>query len=254
MIVRPDGDSWLLITQPEHAALSAHLMRAWQAEGFPERPTREVALLATAQHDIGWEDADAAPLVDPATSGPYDFVGAPTSVKQAVWRRALAVLPQQSTYVAALVAQHALHIYRRYRDQPDWQPFLEEVARERDRWFWTDEWPVGRPDGHLDPPVAERRWFLQDYATLRTGDILSLAFCNGWTHAEAEGYTVHQDDGVLLVTPDPFGGLEVRFSVAARRVARAACTSAEGLRAALASATTLTLTGCAVGVARPPEP
>ena len=117
MIVRVNGSSQLLITQPDHAALAALVMRQWRAGGLLQAPRLSSILLAVEQHDNGWREVDAAPLVDGGTGRVLDFIGAPDEVRRAVWPRGVDRLAA-TPYAAALVAQHALHIYRRYRDNP----------------------------------------------------------------------------------------------------------------------------------------
>ena len=66
MIVRQHDSSLLLITQPDHAALAARVMQHWVANGLPDHPHRSSILHAIAEHDNGWQEVDAAPLVDAA--------------------------------------------------------------------------------------------------------------------------------------------------------------------------------------------
>jgi hypothetical protein len=248
VIVREAGADLLLVTQPDHAALAARLMEHWQADGLPERPSRAAALLATEQHDIGWREVDEAPPVDPATGWPYDFVSAPAAVRQAVWRRAVRALAERSTYAAALVAQHALTIYRRYRGDPGWSAFFAEIEAARDHWFTTAVRPDGSAGGPEDPPPPDRLDFLQDYAVVATGDLLSLTFCNGWRAPQAaEGYAVLLEGACLTIRPDPFGGKVVSFSVPARRIPKQRYASDAALLSALRSAPIEPLLGEAVG-------
>ena len=58
MIVRTGPDHLLLITQPDHAALSAAIMGRWRRDGLPAHPRREWLLLATREHDAGWAEVD----------------------------------------------------------------------------------------------------------------------------------------------------------------------------------------------------
>lgn len=248
MIVRDAGSELLLVTQPDHAALAAYLMARWRADGLAERPSRAAALFATEHHDIGWREVDEAPAVDPVTGWPYDFVSAPAAVRQGVWRRAVGTLAHRSTYAAALVAQHALTIHRRYRGDPEWRAFFADIEAARDHWFTTAARPDGSAGGPHDPPLAERLSFLQDYAVVATGDLLSLTFCNAWTAPRtAEGYTIALDGARLTVRPDPFGGEVVRFSVPARRIPRQHYASDAALRSVLLSAPIEPLAGEAVG-------
>jgi hypothetical protein len=253
MIVRPDG-AWLwLVRQPDHAALAADVMAAWRAEGLPGRATREAVLFATAEHDVGWTEIDAAPLVDLASGRPLDFVSVPPDVKQRVWQRAQEVLPARSTYAAALVAQHALTIFRRLRRDAAWAPFFAAMEGARDRWFTCDVRPDGTTGGPVDPPVAARVTFLQDYATLGMGDLLSLTFCNGWTDPQSgEGYTIALRGPLLVVSPDPFEGRRVPLRVRARRIAGRPYASNADLQDALRAAADDCLEGVAVGAEEPP--
>ena len=59
MLVRDDG---LVIGQPAHAWVSGQLARAWGNAAFPAPSPREPVCLAAEQHDVGWQDADLAPL------------------------------------------------------------------------------------------------------------------------------------------------------------------------------------------------
>lgn len=219
MIIRDAGSEWLVITQPDHAALAGRLMAAWQADGLPDRPTREAVLFATTHHDIGWHEEDADPRVDPVARRPYDFMNLPAEGRQAIWPRAVSALSLRSTYAAALVAQHALTIYRRYAADPTWHRFFAEMEASRDEWYAADRRPDGSSGGPLDPTGADRLLFLRDYAIVRIGDLLSLIFCNAWTEPEErDGYRLWLEGGRLQVAPDPFAGATIAFEVPTRRV------------------------------------
>lgn len=204
MIIRPSGSSQLLITQPDHAALAARLMQHWSADGLPDSPRRPTILLAIREHDNGWREVDRSPIVDEATGRILDFVNAPEDVRRAVWPRGVGRLAH-TPYAAALVAQHALHIYRRYRTAPAWSSFFGEMEAARAR--------------HLEATSgATLDELLRDYFFLRIGDLASLTFCNGWTDAQSDdaGYTIRLEGSRLMVTPDPFAGRRVPLEVAAR--------------------------------------
>src|SRR5262245_58022953 len=114
MIIRRRDSSLLLITQPDHAALAARIMRHWVAEAFQDSPRHAGILAAVEAHDNGWLEVDAAPLVEAASGKLVDFVDAPDEIKQGVWPRAVDGL-RAEPYQAALVAQHAVHVYGRNR-------------------------------------------------------------------------------------------------------------------------------------------
>jgi hypothetical protein len=249
MIACESGSSLLFITQPDHAALASRMMTAWRGEGFLARHTRQAVLYATKEHDVGWTEEDLAPRVDASSGRPFDFINLPRDARQAVWRRALPRLAATSTYVAALVAQHALTIYRRHRMDPAWSTFFADMEAARDAWYMAGIRPDGTSGGPLDPPVHERLSFLQDYALVRLGDLLSLTFCLRWTAPqEFEGYSIWAEGDAVQVSPDPFEGAVVPIEVSARRLPRREFSSDEDLRSALAGAPPEPLTGRLVGV------
>ncbi len=241
MIVRPDGEDWLLIRQPDHAAMAAEVLAHWQADGLPGRPTREVVLHATREHDCGWAEEDDAPTVNPETGEPWDFIRLPVERRQAVWYRAMRLLAA-TPHVAALVAHHAVTAYARYESEPGWKEFFRTMSRERDDRVST----LARAGG------ATFDSFLRDYTSLRSADLISLALCHGWQDRfEIDYYKGVTNGPVLTLTPDPFDGATIGWRVAARRVSRRAYASDADLQAAFARAPVEWISGHVQGL---PEP
>lgn len=237
VIVRSEAHRFDLVTQRDHAALAGRLIEAWRTDDFCDRRSRPTVLLATREHDNGWREEDAEPMVDPA-GRPYDFIAVPDAVKKRIWPRAVARLAALEPAAAALVAQHALRILRDRRGDPAWASFFTELETERDRLL--------RLTGQAGP--AGRDAFLRDYRLVYLGDVLSLVFCNNWTRPlRVEGYEVRLAGTVLEVTPDPFDGAVIALSVPARRIpARPYPTDAD-LRTALETAAIVNLTGTCRG-------
>ena len=233
MIVRRHDAGWLLITQPDHAALSAQLMTEWRADGLPAHPRRDIILLATREHDAGWADVDVAPLVDPASGQVLDFVHAPDVTRQSVWPRSVERLTGEP-YADALVAQHALHVYRDNRPDPAWTPFFEQMeALRREQ--------LARTPHSL--AALEH-----DYQFVRLGDLLSLFFANAWPGPRVEGpYTVRVAPGEVTASPDPFAGRHVPFTIRGRLLPADRYTDAEAAARSYAAAPVVTLTGTAFG-------
>ncbi|HKV52069.1 MAG TPA: DUF3891 family protein [Gemmatimonadaceae bacterium] len=235
MIIHQRGASVLLITQPDHAALAARIMRRWQYDDLARSPRRDEILFALEHHDDGWLDVDSAPLVDATNGALLDFISAPESVRRGIWPRGVARLAE-SPYAAALVAQHALHIYRRCRDDTAWQFFFDEMETLRAQ--------------HLRAAApATLDALLRDYRWVRTGDLLSLVFCNGWTDVQIDerGGSARLLDDRLVLTPDPFAGESVPLAVTGREMPTATFDSEEDARAAYARAPAATLSGVAAG-------
>ena len=224
----------LLITQPDHAAVAGAVMRHWRDERL-ESPRRETILLAVSEHDNGWIEVDRAPLVN-ADGRLLDFISAPDEVRQGVWPRGIARL-ESTPYAAALVAAHALHIYRRYRPDPGWAAFFAEIEAARNRL--------------LQQSGETLEALLADYVFVRAGDLVSLTFCNAWTDVQEDetGYAIHFDPerARLHVTPDPFRGDSIPIEVTARRLTGEPFESAAAARAAFDAGPRITLKGVVTG-------
>jgi hypothetical protein len=241
MIVQRLDSSLLLITQADHAALAERIMTAWRADGFPGRPTRSRVLEAIRLHDIGWQNADAAPLILPTSAMPCDVIQAPLDQRQGVWPHALDQLAPRDPYIAALVAHHAWTVYRRFASTPEWMSFFAEMERRRDDYLATVD--------------IDRDRFLEDYAIVGMGDRWSLIFCFGWQEPNPMGAFRAQlhpgagsvDGGWLEITPDPFDGAAVPLDVQARSVPARRYESDDDLRDTLSRAPIVHLTGVASG-------
>ena len=145
-------------------------------------------------------------------------------------------LAAEDRYVAALVAQHALTVYRRYSGDPDWQPFFRDMELRRDDLIALDTLFT----------------FLQDYTIVGLGDLFSLIFCNDWREPYLmESYQAILHGDCLRIAPDPFEGATVPLEVEARRIPARAYTSDADLRTTLAEAPIVRLSGTATGAPLP---
>lgn len=230
MIVRAEGNRLLLITQPDHAHLARAIMEHCVPLAAAQR--RTIILHAIDEHDNGWAEEDIAPRVHPETGEIFDFVGAPAEVRQAVWPRGVGRLADDP-WAAALVAQHALIIYSRFRDEPAWASFFAEMQSLRDDMVRASGWPLED--------------LLFDYRFVRLADLTSLAFCTGWDGEQRFGEWTVRLSGTRVVTPDVFGGGEIPLAITAREIPNQRFPSDAALRDALSCATTKTLRGSVVG-------
>jgi len=238
VIIRDAGATLRLITQPDHAALSRRVMASWTSNDFANAPRRRAILVAIGEHDNGWQEPDASPIVEPISGRLLDFVSAPLATRHSVWPRAVARLAAEP-WAAALVAEHALHIYARFRPLVTWAAFFADMEALR--------------AGLLASSGLTAAALEADYAFLRLGDLVSLVFCNGWTEAERhDGVTVTLEGATVRVSPDPFGGARVPLSVAARDLPNRPFADAADAEAAFRAARVVTLAGTATGApARP---
>ena len=227
MIVRERDHALLLITQPDHAQMAGRVME--DCTMLVSHPRRLSILRACREHDGGWIEVDAAPMVNPETRRPYDFITAPAPVRQGVWPRAIARLADDA-WAAALVAQHAVTVYDRFRTDPGWSDFFASTSAQRDAL-------VAAQQLTHDDLVA-------DYPFVRLADLISLTFCVGWTdESRFEHWTVRGRGQQVFVTPDAFGGRIVSFEVHGRAIPNRDYQSDTELRAVVDSTDPQPLSG-----------
>jgi hypothetical protein len=193
------------------------------------RPRRQAILHAIGEHDNGWAEPDAAPTLSSDTGRVMDFVSAPLNVRQTVWPRGVARL-SDDPWAAALVAQHALTIYDRFRPDPEWTSFFAEMEAARDTMVRASERP-------LDD-------LLSDYALVRLADLISLTFCTGWTDEQRFGdWTIKLSGTRVVVSPDAFGGMKIPIEITAKEIRNQPFRSDTELHRAWSEAKTTTLRG-----------
>lgn len=241
MIIRPHQEGQLLITQPDHAALAARIMSHWVGLDSPRRTD---ILTAIGAHDNGWLEVDEVPKRD-AAGAVLDFMHVPLDVRQGVWPRSVTLL-QHTPYAAALVAQHSIHIFSRFRGHDDWTAFFARMEQMRD-------------EALARSGATPLETLIDEYRFVRLGDLISLTFCNAWPDAPSEdhGYTIRLTDlsavalakagSRLTVSPDPFGGQTVALAIEGRLLPLDPLTDAAAARTAWTSALRVTVTGTAAG-------
>lgn len=236
MIIRRRAASYQLITQPAHAALAERIMLDWDSKHFPESPRKASILHAIREHDSGWAELDDQPAFDPATGQLFDFIELPTELKLRASQQGIDLLAADP-YAAALVAQHRLHVYRRYAEHPDWLAFFAAAAAAR--------------DSYLRDAGVSLDLMLRDYKLLRAGDLASLGFCTEDANVKPEecGYAMRLEGTTLIVTPDPFGGRTIAIEVAARELSDRTFGSPADARRAVADAPVIALQGFVRGAA-----
>lgn len=217
-----------LITQPDHARLARRIME--RCVPLSSRPRRDAILHAIGEHDNGWTEEDAAPVADAATGAIADFVGIALEVRHRVWPRAVARLAPDP-WAAALVAQHAITIYDRFRGDAAWTAFFAQMESARGA--------MVQAAGLTVPEL------LDDYPFVRLGDLVSLVFCTGWTADQRFGeWTVRgTSPHVVAVAPGVFGGAPVSVEIAARQIHARPFQSDADLRSEVAGAAAVTLRG-----------
>ena len=227
MIVRDRGDSWQVVLQTDHADLAAAFARDWA-----DRDARYHSLvLATERHDDGWAVWEQAPLVEPETGRPINFLDVGVPAHLAFYRACIAAVSDQDPYAGLLVSMHGAGIYRqRYGTDPALSlTRADEVAEQVEEFVDEQESShSGRlaTTGYSD----EERW--SDYHRLQVYDRLSLYFClrdaeygEPW---EIRDYRLEPLGAWrVAIDPYPFEFSPARFSLLRRLVPKRVRTQGE---------------------------
>jgi hypothetical protein len=109
MIRRDAGDSYLLITQHDHALLSGELARRIGNAQFEKPAPWEEVVEGIAHHDAGWPLHDDQPTTD-ADGLPLHVFKAPAALAVQVWSASVARAMNLGDYQGLLVSLHVLNL------------------------------------------------------------------------------------------------------------------------------------------------
>jgi len=219
MIVRDRGDSWQVVLQTDHAALSGAVARAWA-----ERPPRRTSLeTAAARHDDGWAVWERAPAIDRATGAPVNFLDVDVRSHLAFYRAGIAAIAERDPYAGLLVSMHGAGIYRqRYgRDPALGLSRAAEVQDLVDAFVAEQEASYEERAAAAGGVAEDERW--HDYELLQLFDRISLYFCIRDVEADLGEPVELQGYGLELVAPwrvrmrpFPFAESPARFELVRR--------------------------------------
>jgi hypothetical protein len=224
MLVRPDDDGVLLISQPAHAWVSGQLARAWtDGEDTPFEPFEEVCL-AAEQHDIGWLQWEASPTLNAETGLPFSFREMPRKMHLQIWGRARRYAMVYGRYPALLISMHGTNLFEKFGpgdDAPRTEKLQVETYLRRERAAQQNlidslaEDP--RYEELVDPAVLKRN---QELISLWDG--ISLMICGGVT---GDGVSMGDfslvpgdEEDVVEIYPWPFQEDELVVFAEARRL------------------------------------
>ena len=174
-----EGPAWLLVSQVEHARLSAELARHWIAPGSEgvvcdadrSNDVPRQALAAIEHHDDGWDRWERAPEIDPKHGGPLSYRGEVALDKVLViWSDSIASARQHGPLAGWMVARHFLYLLEGSESNASdaaqkWRETMESNCAT-----WLSEWQAA--DSRHTEEVARRA-----VSFLQLFDSLSLWLC-----------------------------------------------------------------------------
>ena len=218
MIVRRDGEKWVVIRQMDHATHCGKLARAWREGPFGGPASVSPALeRAAGFHDLGWTAIDQHVEVN-ADGTPLNFTQIDERRHTEFYSAAVREIAKTDAYAGYLVSLHATGLYSRRFGWAGLKPV-----------DWTAIGPHGhallereqRFRGEIATTIAaeqvefENAW--RDYMLLETFDYLSLLTCFGlssegcgpvptkpgqWENLKVERVSPTE----VRITPYPFAG------------------------------------------------
>ncbi len=167
-----DGSrAWALISQIEHARISAELASHCVGR-LAASVERQAVLAAILHHDDGWAEWERSPRLDPELARPLSFTELEAAEAVAIWDASVDAAAAFGPLAASMVAGHFLRLL----DHSDslghegvctaWHEQM--TARRRD---WLAQWEAIDPAAHTTAVAADAlEW-------LWTFDEISLWFC-----------------------------------------------------------------------------
>lgn len=218
-----------MVTQNDHAHLSAEILRFWCADDLPQHPRRATILLAAREHDNGWREHDAAPRIEPESGRPRDFRMTAEDDRQTIWQRGVDRHRITNPSVALLVLTHARRLHADREGAARWRPLLES---------WRERSQALADDLGLDAETIAA-----DYHFVDLADTISLALADRWQEPftframrfEPRPAASPGDVDTLAIEPFPFAGATT-FALPCRMLERASFASDMDLALALAEA------------------
>ncbi len=169
-MIRPNGSNWLLLTQRDHAQLSADLALEMTLPPLDELGAREELLAAITHHDDGWAHWDAKPKPDPELGRPRGFSEMERQDSLPIWRASIESAAAYGPLAGATVAGHFLALSRFGGDDDltaGWRRWAEGQ-----RQAWLESWLATDPSRDQSAADAAQAW-------LRFFDAFSLNLCRG---------------------------------------------------------------------------
>lgn len=187
MLVQHRHDGHLrLVGQHDHALLAGELALAWTGLDREPAPLSFDLVIATALHDLSWQELDARPKRDPATGRPFAFHDYPLPEKLDAYARGLEAVSRIHPFAALLGSLH-------YASFPDVAAVDNYVAAEERR-----RKELAR---RLRLEPYEERRLHRQLAFLQLFDTLSIFLCLAPPSASLEAQPGWVDEARHLVVP-----------------------------------------------------
>ncbi len=186
----------MLISQIEHARLSAEL--AAHCRGVFAEPSahRDEVIAAILHHDDGWAEWERAPRLDPQLARPLSFTELEPAEATAIWTGSIGVAAAIGPLADSMVSGHFLRLLDKsdhFSHDASCAQWRRQMADRREAWI--AEWMS------LDLGENTRADAAQALEWLWIFDEISLWFCTSCPAIDEPGRTIGGPYHVGLGTP-----------------------------------------------------
>lgn len=123
----PDGSpGWILISQIEHARISAELAAAWGGPQVAPLPFFDALVRTIRHHDDGWRLWETRPEIEPSRQRPYNFLEMPETTAHGIWSASIDQAAEFGPLAQATIAGHFVELRKKHpgHDSAAAQSFL----------------------------------------------------------------------------------------------------------------------------------
>jgi hypothetical protein len=216
MVVRelPDG-SVILITQEDHAELSAQFAAHWGNKSFYKLKPYESMVFATAYHDSGYRDWEGIPPINLQKGRPYNFRETIPGFEERelqAYVRNVDWVRSRDPYAGLIVSMHRTGLWQnRYNTMSSGKGRLRATELSPAVWSIIQKLEAEQSEEKKslakgDAGFEEELWF--NYRLLQLYDILSLYFC---TNGYAENRLTEQSVSPVPVAHDSKEEVDLRL-------------------------------------------
>ncbi|MDN4595413.1 DUF3891 family protein [Polycladomyces subterraneus] len=199
MIVRRQGEAFVLIRQHDHARISGLMARHWRnrPEPYPS------VVYAIEYHDVGWQTLDHTIHWNETADAPYSFENFPLEPKLVTYREGIDRVEKRDRYAACLCSMHYASFFVD-SDEPQALAFRErELERQKAlmRHFSDEDRSRLKQNLHLLQVCDNLSLFL---CFNQTGENTHPWYRDGVKLGPSHYHPVWESSHVLRLEPNPF--------------------------------------------------
>lgn len=131
MVVRETADSFVLITQNDHALISGDIANSFDHSLFVRNGYRDDVLLAIYEHDRCWIPLDESPLWNKSKQRPYSFYDYPLIPKLKYYERGINEVEEMNKYAGLICSMHFAYFFNGVEEPESKYFFMQERKRQQ---------------------------------------------------------------------------------------------------------------------------